>query len=49
MISCAIYAGTYVKELVHGDHGRTAPSIGKLLGCEADILHLDVVDVLMAI
>ncbi|KAL6076953.1 putative tRNA pseudouridine synthase Pus10 [Balamuthia mandrillaris] len=35
-------AGTYVKELVHGDLGRTAPSIGSLLGCETDILQLDV-------
>lgn len=31
-------AGTYIKEFVHGDLGRTVPSIGQLLGCEADIL-----------
>ena len=36
-------AGTYVKEFVHGDFGRTVPSVGSLLGCEADILQLDVV------
>ena len=35
-------AGTYVKEFVHGDLGRTRPSVGSLLGCEADILQLDV-------
>ena len=35
-------AGTYVKEFVHGDFGRTAPSLGALLGCEADIIQLDV-------
>lgn len=35
-------AVTYVKEFVHGDWGRTAPSVGSLLGCEADILQLDV-------
>ncbi|CAM9351990.1 unnamed protein product [Phaeothamnion confervicola] len=35
-------AGTYVKEFVHGDLGRTAPSVGSLLGCRADILQLDV-------
>eukprot|EP00052_Salpingoeca_macrocollata_P000492 m.20529 g.20529 ORF g.20529 m.20529 type:complete len:463 (+) comp10576_c0_seq1:163-1551(+) len=35
-------AGTYVKEFVHGDFGRTRPSLGELLQCEADILTLDV-------
>ena len=35
-------AGTYIKEFVHGDLGRTVPSIGSLLDCEADILQLDV-------
>jgi tRNA pseudouridine synthase 10 len=35
-------SGTYVKEFVHSDFGRTEPSIGSLLGCEADIMQLDV-------
>lgn len=35
-------AGTYVKEFVHGDFGRTVPHIGQLLKCRADILQLDV-------
>ena len=35
-------AGTYVKEFVHGDLGRTMPNVGSLLGCDADILQLDV-------
>ena len=35
-------AGTYVKEFVHGDFGRTQPNVGALLGCEADIIQLDV-------
>jgi len=35
-------AGTYIKEFVHGDRGRTTPNVGSLLGCEADILQLDV-------
>ncbi|KAJ1490712.1 hypothetical protein T484DRAFT_1934619 [Baffinella frigidus] len=35
-------AGTYVKEFVHGDLGRTRPSLGSLLHCDADILQLDV-------
>jgi tRNA U54 and U55 pseudouridine synthase Pus10 len=39
------YVGRYVKEFVHGDLGRTHPSIGHILGCVADILQLDVVDV----
>ena len=41
-------AGTYIKEFVHGDHGRTSPSLGDLLGgCEADILQLDVARVVL--
>lgn len=37
-------AGTYIKEFVHSDFGRTDPSLGKLLGedCSCDILTLDV-------
>lgn len=38
-------AGTYIKEFVHGDLGRTSPSIGSLLSSEADILQLDVTQV----
>ncbi|CAG9330792.1 PUS10 [Blepharisma stoltei] len=34
--------GTYIKEFVHGDFGRTVPSLGTLLNCKADILQLDV-------
>ena len=37
-------AGTYVKEFVHGDLGRTRPCVGTLLGCQADIIQLDVTD-----
>lgn len=35
-------AGTYIKEFVHGDLGRTTPSLGSLLGLEVDIIALDV-------
>ncbi|GIY95708.1 tRNA pseudouridine synthase Pus10 [Caerostris extrusa] len=35
-------AGTYVKEFIHGDFGRTSPSLGTLLDTTADILELDV-------
>ena len=42
-------AGTYIKEFVHGDGGRTLPSLGSLLGCgePAEILELDVLEVHM--
>jgi tRNA pseudouridine synthase 10 len=40
-------AGTYIKEFVHGDLGRTVPSVGSLLGCRTDIVQLDVEDVIM--
>lgn len=40
-------AGTYIKEFVHGDNGRTTPSVSSLLGCDADILQLDVLKVNM--
>ncbi|XP_020547511.1 putative tRNA pseudouridine synthase Pus10 isoform X2 [Sesamum indicum] len=40
-------AGTYIKEFVHGDLGRTHPSIGSILKCRAEILQLDVTDVKM--
>jgi tRNA pseudouridine synthase 10 len=38
-------AGLYIKELVSGDAGRTKPSLSALLGLEADVTDLDVIDV----
>jgi tRNA pseudouridine synthase 10 len=38
-------AGSYIKELVHGDQGRTKPSLADLLGVACEVLELDVVDV----
>ncbi|KAK4470784.1 hypothetical protein MN116_006306 [Schistosoma mekongi] len=35
-------AGTYVKELVHGDLGRSNPSLASIFGRQLDILALDV-------
>ncbi|XP_006817042.1 tRNA pseudouridine synthase Pus10-like [Saccoglossus kowalevskii] len=35
-------AGTYIKEFVHGDFGRTQPSLGTLMKANTDILELDV-------
>lgn len=42
-------AGTYIKEFVHGDLGRTQPSVAELLGdgTKVDIVQLDVLDVHM--
>lgn len=40
-------AGTYIKEFVHGDLGRTLPNLGTLLHCRADILQLDVLGMTM--
>lgn len=37
--------GLYIKELVSGDEGRTEPSLAGLLGIEATVSALDVVDV----
>jgi tRNA pseudouridine synthase 10 len=38
-------AGTYVKELVHGEFGRTEPSISSIIGMEIDIVALDVMNI----
>ncbi|KAF2880018.1 hypothetical protein ILUMI_26139 [Ignelater luminosus] len=38
-------AGTYIKEFIHGDFGRTKPSIGTIIDDEVDIIALDVVAV----
>ncbi|XP_053191125.1 LOW QUALITY PROTEIN: putative tRNA pseudouridine synthase Pus10 [Scomber japonicus] len=35
-------AGTYIKEFVHGDFGRTKPNLCQLLNTDTDILELDV-------
>ncbi|KAK6182774.1 hypothetical protein SNE40_010384 [Patella caerulea] len=35
-------AGTYIKEFVHGDFGRTVPNLSSLLNVDCDILTLDV-------
>lgn len=38
--------GTYVKEFVHGDDGRTIPSLTGLLGVECTVEELDVLEIL---
>ena len=37
--------GLYVKELIHGDHGRTNPSVSRILNTEAVSTTLDVLDI----
>ncbi len=39
-------AGTYVKELVHGDEGRTQPSIAGEMGVKIKVEELDVLEIL---
>jgi tRNA pseudouridine synthase 10 len=41
-------AGTYVKELVHGEFGRTEPSISSLIALDIDIIALDVMSIELA-
>jgi tRNA pseudouridine synthase 10 len=45
----SLQAGTYIKEFVHGDGGRTTPNLGSLLSCDgpAEIIFLDVLEVHM--
>jgi len=38
-------AGTYVKEIVHGDKGRTTPSLAEVLGVACEVVELDVLDI----
>ena len=40
-------AGTYIKEFVHGDFGRTVPNLRSILGQDVDIVSLDVCSVLL--
>ncbi|XP_049576420.1 tRNA pseudouridine synthase Pus10 isoform X1 [Syngnathus scovelli] len=41
-LSLKTQAGTYIKEFVHGDFGRTTPNLCQLLDTHTDILELDV-------
>ncbi|XP_061626147.1 putative tRNA pseudouridine synthase Pus10 isoform X1 [Phyllopteryx taeniolatus] len=41
-LSLKTQAGTYIKEFVHGDFGRTKPNLCQLLDTHTDILELDV-------
>ena len=38
-------AGTYVKELVHSDDGRTNPSVQSAIGSNCEVIWLDVEEI----
>lgn len=38
-------SGTYVKEMVHSDDGRTTPSVAEILESECSVLWLDVIEI----
>jgi len=38
-------SGLYIKELIHGDEGRTQPSISEILGIKCRVISLDVLSV----
>ncbi len=44
-LEIAAEAGTYIKELVHGDEGRTQPNVSDILGTAAEVEKLDVIDI----
>ncbi|MGE0711271.1 MAG: tRNA pseudouridine(54/55) synthase Pus10 [Planctomycetota bacterium] len=41
----AAQSGTYIKELISGDGGRTRPSVSELLGCAVECAELDVLGI----
>jgi len=38
-------SGTYIKELVTGDDGRTTPSLAELAGVKMEVKELDVIEI----
>lgn len=38
-------SGTYIKELISGDDGRTRPSISEIIGVPCKVLELDVIEI----
>ena len=38
-------SGTYIKELMHGDDGRTKPSLSSLLNKDVLVIYLDVIEI----
>ncbi|KAJ1923435.1 hypothetical protein IWQ60_005878 [Tieghemiomyces parasiticus] len=48
LVTLSTEAGTYIKEFVHSDCGRSSPSLAEILDTSADLLELDVVNVDLA-
>ncbi len=46
VIEIVAEAGTYIKEFVHGDDGRTKPSISGQLGMKCEVKTLDVLEIM---
>jgi len=38
-------SGTYIKELMHGDEGRTKPNVAELVGVPCEVVELDVIGI----
>ena len=38
-------SGTYIKELMHGDEGRTRPNVAEIVGVPCEVLSLDVIGI----
>ena len=38
-------SGTYIKELMHGDEGRTQPNVAELVGAPCEVRELDVIGI----
>ncbi len=38
-------AGTYIKEMISGDGGRTVPSVASIFGMDAECIELDVIEI----
>jgi tRNA pseudouridine synthase 10 len=38
-------SGTYIKELMHGDEGRTKPNVAEIVGVPCEVLELDVIGI----
>lgn len=45
LLTLRCQAGSYVKEFVHGDLGRTRPNLATIIGQQCDILALDVLEI----
>lgn len=45
ILSLETESGTYIKELVTGDNGRTKPSITEIIGSPCEVVELDVIEI----